>query len=31
MDHAVVGLMDPTHAPFVHQAWWARSAKKQYV
>jgi phenylpropionate dioxygenase-like ring-hydroxylating dioxygenase large terminal subunit len=30
MDHAVVGLMDPTHAPYVHQAWWARSAKRQY-
>jgi len=30
MDHAVVGLMDPTHAPFVHSAWWARSAKRQY-
>jgi phenylpropionate dioxygenase-like ring-hydroxylating dioxygenase large terminal subunit len=30
MDHAVVGLMDPTHAPFVHAAWWARSAKRQH-
>ena len=30
MDHAVVGLMDPTHAPFVHKAWWARSPKRQY-
>ena len=25
MDHAVVGLMDPAHGPFVHQAWWWRS------
>ena len=23
-DHAVVGLMDPAHGPFVHQAWWWR-------
>ncbi|MDB5440347.1 MAG: 2Fe-2S ferredoxin [Caulobacteraceae bacterium] len=30
MDHAVVGLMDPTHAPYVHQAWWARSAHRQH-
>ena len=22
MDHAIVGLMDPTHAPYVHAAWW---------
>ncbi|MGH6878475.1 MAG: Rieske 2Fe-2S domain-containing protein [Rhizomicrobium sp.] len=27
MDHAVVGLMDPAHGPFVHQAWWWRSQK----
>ena len=25
IDHAVVGLMDPAHGPFVHQAWWWRS------
>lgn len=25
VDHAVVGLMDPAHVPFVHQAWWWRS------
>ncbi|MFZ5668776.1 MAG: Rieske 2Fe-2S domain-containing protein [Pseudomonadota bacterium] len=30
MDHAVVGLMDPTHAPYVHEAWWARSSKRQH-
>lgn len=23
-DHAVVGLMDPAHGPFVHRAWWWR-------
>ncbi len=25
IDHAVVGLMDPAHGPFVHQSWWWRS------
>jgi phenylpropionate dioxygenase-like ring-hydroxylating dioxygenase large terminal subunit len=25
VDHAVVGLMDPSHVPFVHRAWWWRS------
>ncbi|HEY9877547.1 MAG TPA: aromatic ring-hydroxylating dioxygenase subunit alpha [Leptolyngbyaceae cyanobacterium] len=24
LDHAVVGLMDPAHSPFVHRAWWWR-------
>ncbi len=27
IDHAVVGLMDPAHSPFVHRAWWWRSGK----
>ena len=27
VDHAVVGLMDPAHGPFVHQQWWWRSKK----
>lgn len=26
VDHAVVGLMDPAHSPFVHRAWWWRGA-----
>ncbi len=26
IDHAVVGLMDPAHGPFVHRAWWWRHA-----
>lgn len=30
MDHAVVGLMDPTHAPYVHGQWWSRKAKGQH-
>ncbi len=25
IDHAIVGLMDPAHVPFVHRAWWWRS------
>ena len=25
MDHGIIGLMDPAHGPFVHQAWWWRS------
>ena len=25
IDHAVVGLMDPSHVPFVHRAWWWRA------
>ncbi len=25
VDHAVVGLMDPAHGPYVHQQWWWRS------
>lgn len=25
VDHAVVGLMDPAHSPFVHRAWWWRT------
>ena len=24
IDHAVVGLMDPAHVPFVHRSWWWR-------
>lgn len=24
VDHAVVGLMDPAHGPFVHKSWWWR-------
>jgi len=25
LDHAVIGLMDPAHGPFVHRQWWWRS------
>ncbi len=27
IDHAVIGLMDPAHGPFVHQNWWWRTPK----
>jgi len=27
LDHAVIGLMDPAHGPFVHTSWWWRSRK----
>jgi phenylpropionate dioxygenase-like ring-hydroxylating dioxygenase large terminal subunit len=30
IDHAVVGLMDPAHGPYVHQNWWWRSAGSQH-
>jgi phenylpropionate dioxygenase-like ring-hydroxylating dioxygenase large terminal subunit len=29
IDQAVVGLMDPTHGPYVHQQWWWRSKSRQ--
>lgn len=28
MDHAVIGLMDPAHAPYVHGRWWWKRAPK---
>ena len=31
MDHGVIGLMDPAHGPFVHQAWWWRSRKSVHT
>lgn len=30
IDHAVVGLMDPAHGPFVHRAWWWRGARSAH-
>ncbi len=27
IDHAVVGLMDPAHGPFVHRSWWWRTRR----
>ncbi len=30
IDHAVIGLMDPAHGPFIHQSWFWRSSKSAY-
>ncbi|MBS0185458.1 MAG: aromatic ring-hydroxylating dioxygenase subunit alpha [Proteobacteria bacterium] len=30
VDHAVVGLMDPAHGPFVHQSWFWRNKNALY-
>ncbi|MDZ7962720.1 MAG: aromatic ring-hydroxylating dioxygenase subunit alpha [Aulosira sp. DedQUE10] len=27
MDHAILGLIDPAHSPYVHRLWWWRSGK----
>lgn len=31
IDHGIIGLMDPAHGPFVHQAWWWRSGGSIHV
>jgi phenylpropionate dioxygenase-like ring-hydroxylating dioxygenase large terminal subunit len=31
IDHAVVGLMDPAHGPFVHRSWWWRPARSAHL
>ena len=31
IDHAVVGLMDPSHAPYVHTSWWWKSKKRRQL
>lgn len=30
IDHAVIGLMDPSHGPFVHRSWWWRTARSMH-
>ena len=30
VDHAVVGLMDPAHGPYVHKQWWWRTESSQH-
>ena len=30
LDHAVTGLMDPAHGPYVHQSWFWRSRKSMH-
>jgi phenylpropionate dioxygenase-like ring-hydroxylating dioxygenase large terminal subunit len=27
LDHAVIGLMDPAHIPYIHRQWWWRTSK----
>jgi len=31
VDHAVIGLMDPAHAPYVHGRWWWRVKPREKV
>ena len=31
IDHAVVGLMDPAHGPYVHRQWWWRTSGSQHA
>lgn len=31
IDHAVIGLMDPSHGPFVHASWWWRTKKSMHL
>ena len=31
IDHAVAGLMDPAHGPFVHAQWWWRSQASMHA
>lgn len=30
IDHAVVGLIDPAHGPYVHQQWWWRTSRSAH-
>jgi len=30
VDHAVIGLMDPAHGPYVHRQWWWRSERSMH-
>jgi phenylpropionate dioxygenase-like ring-hydroxylating dioxygenase large terminal subunit len=30
IDHAVIGLMDPAHGPYVHRSWWWRTKKSMH-
>ena len=31
IDHAVIGLMDPAHGPFVHRSWWWRTKRSMHA
>ena len=30
IDHAIIGLMDPAHGPYIHNAWWWRSGPRKF-
>lgn len=30
IDHAVIGLMDPAHGPYIHKSWFWRSTRSTY-
>lgn len=30
IDHAVIGLMDPAHGPYVHRSWWWRTKRSMH-
>jgi len=30
VDHAIIGLMDPAHGPYVHRQWWWRSESSMH-
>jgi len=30
IDHAVIGLIDPAHGPYVHKSWWWRPGASSY-
>lgn len=30
VDHAVIGLIDPAHGPYVHKQWWWRSERSMH-
>ena len=30
IDHAIIGLMDPAHGPYVHRSWWWRSGPRTF-
>jgi phenylpropionate dioxygenase-like ring-hydroxylating dioxygenase large terminal subunit len=31
VDHAVIGLMDPAHGPYVHASWWWRGKRSMHL
>ena len=31
VDQAIIGLMDPSHGPYVHKSWWWRSKRSMHL